>query len=258
MIDFAKKFAKTISELEKSELKYKKTEEELRKAELSHRIYPRIKTSFIALLFLMLVVLFILISLSIFGLAFRKLGFPPKYSVYFLFLSLLGSYVNIPIKKIVSRVPVISCQKIDLHSFSYAASSPDVERSTTIAINLGGAVIPVVMSGVLLTMVNQVDALTGMLVVTFIIYKIARPVKGSGIAIHALLPPLLAAVTALIISPHNTPIIAYISGTLGCLIGVDILNLRKIPDLGVPVVSIGGAGTFDAIFLTGIISVLLA
>ncbi len=226
--------------------------------ELSPQIYPRIKASFIALLFLMLVVLFILVSINIFGMAFRKLGFPPEYSIYFLFLSLLGSYVNIPIKKVMPHVPIISGQRIDFHRFYCTASSLKVEQSTVIAINLGGAVIPVVMSGFLSTTVSLVDVMVGVLIVTVLIHRIARPVKGSGIAIHALLPPLLATVTAFMISPHNTPIIAYISGTLGCLIGVDILNLKKIPDLGVPVVSIGGAGTFDAIFLTGIISVLLA
>ncbi len=114
------------------------------------------------------------------------------------------------------------------------------------------------MSGFLSMMVSMVEVLIGILVMTVIIHKVAKPVKDSGIAIHALLPPILAAAVALMISPQDAPIIAYISGTLGCLIGVDILNFKKIPDLGVPVVSIGGAGTFDAIFLTGIISVLLA
>lgn len=206
----------------------------------------------------MLVVLFILISLSVFGLAFRKLGFPAEYSVYFLFLSLLCSYVNIPVKKVTPRVPVISGRNIDVHWFNYTASLPDVKQSTIIAINLGGAVIPVVMSLFLSTMVSLVDVLIGILVITIIIHRIARPVRGSGIAIHVLLPPFLAAAMALIISPQDAPMIAYISGTVGCLIGVDILNLKKIPDLGMKVVSIGGAGTFDAIFLTGVISVLLA
>lgn len=203
----------------------------------------------------MLVALFILVSINIFGMVFRKLGYPPEYSVYFLFLSLLGSYVNLPIKKVKSRVPIISGKGSDFHWFSYTL---DVERSTSIAVNLGGAVIPLVMSVFLSTMVSLVDVVIGILVITIIVHKIARPVKGSGIAIHAMLPPFLAAAVALIISPQDAPIIAYISGTLGCLIGVDILNLNKIPDLGAPVVSIGGAGTFDAIFLTGIISVLLA
>ena len=205
----------------------------------------------------MLVVLLILVSINISGMAFRKLGFPPEYSVYFLFLSLLGSYANFPIKKLVPRVPVITGKGSDFHLSSYA-SSLEVERSTLIAVNLGGAVIPVVMAVFLSTMVSLVDVLIGIVVMTIIIHRMARPVKGSGISIHVLLPPFLAAALALIISPQEAPIIAYISGTLGCLIGIDILNLKKIPDLGVRVVSIGGAGTFDAIFLTGIISVLLA
>lgn len=224
---------------------------------LPHQIYPRIRASFIAVLFLTLVVVFILISFNILGTAFKKLGFPPEYSVYFLFLSLLGSYVNLPIKKVRSRVPVISSNASDTLWSGYIASSLKAERST-IALNLGGAVIPLGMSVFLASMVSLVDVLIGIFVMTFIIHKIAKPVKGSGIAIHAMLPPLLAAAVALIISPQNAPIIAYISGTLGCLIGIDILNLKKIPDLGVPLVSIGGAGTFDAIFLTGIIAVLIA
>jgi uncharacterized membrane protein len=42
------------------------------------------------------------------------------------------------------------------------------------------------------------------------------------------------------------------------LIGADLFNLRKIGNLGAPVASIGGAGTFDGIFLNGILAVLLA
>ena len=52
--------------------------------------------------------------------------------------------------------------------------------------------------------------------------------------------------------------VASISGTFGVLIGADLLNLRNLAALRAPVVSIGGAGTFDGIFLTGIIAVLLA
>ena len=224
--------------------------------ELSFQIFPRIRASVIAFSFIILVLVFIFISLNIFGTAFRKLGFPPEYSVYFLFLSLPCSYVNIPIKKVRSRVSVISDKASETLKSGLSASS--LKMYTTIAINLGGAVIPIIMSVFLSTMVNLVEILSGILVMTIIIHKIARPVKGSGIAIHALLPPILAAFVAIIISPQNAPVIAYISGTVGCILGIDILNLKKIPDLGVPLVSIGGAGTFDAIFLTGIISVLLA
>ena len=45
---------------------------------------------------------------------------------------------------------------------------------------------------------------------------------------------------------------------MGTLIGADLTNLDKVAGLGAPVASIGGAGTFDGIFLTGILAVLLA
>jgi uncharacterized membrane protein len=56
-------------------------------------------------------------------------------------------------------------------------------------------------------------------------------------------------------SQHHRDAVAFISGVIGTLIGADLLNLR---DLGAPVASSGGAGTFDGIFLTGIVAVLLA
>lgn len=220
--------------------------------------YPRFKASFIALLFLIFIVIFILVVINIFGLAFKKLGFPPEYSVYFLFISLLCSYVNLPVRKVMSDIPVMSGKGIESHLPGCAVPSPEIKRCTSIEVNLGGAVIPVVLSVFLSTMVSLIDVLIGTLVMTTIIYKISKPVKGSGMAIHLVLPPVLAAAVAFIISSSDAPIIAYIIGTFGCLIGVDILNLKKLPDLEVPVVSIGGGGTFDVIFLTGIISVLLA
>ena len=43
--------------------------------------------------------------------------------------------------------------------------------------------------------------------------------------------------------------LAYIGGSLGVPIGADLLNLGLLRRLGAPVASIGGAGTFDGIFL---------
>ncbi|VVB92761.1 Uncharacterised protein [uncultured archaeon] len=225
---------------------------------MARLVYPRIAASFIVLLFLLIIALFILISFDLIGQAFRKLGFPPEFSIILLLLSLLGSYINIPVKEITSREPVLAGGAIDFYWFKYILPPLEVERRTIIAINLGGAVIPVLVSMFLLTRVNLFDALTGILIMTLLIHMMAKPVRGLGIAVPALIPPIMAAVFALIISPHDAPMIAYISGTLGSLIGADLLNLKKIPDLRVAVASIGGAGTFDGIFLTGIISVLIA
>jgi hypothetical protein len=73
-----------------------------------------------------------------------------------------------------------------------------------------------------------------------------------------LIPPLCAALVALILTPAQAPLTAYVSGTMGTLIGADLLNLHRIAGLRAPVASIGGAGTFDGIFVTGIVAVLLA
>ena len=62
----------------------------------------------------------------------------------------------------------------------------------------------------------------------------------------------------MILSREDSAPLAYIAGSLGTLIGADLTNLDKVRGLGAPIASIGGAGTFDGIFLTGILAVLLA
>jgi uncharacterized membrane protein len=102
-----------------------------------------------------------------------------------------------------------------------------------------------------------VRGLIGAAIVAFIVHLLARPVRGLGISVPVFVPPLVAAGVALILAWDRAPAMAYISGCLGTLIGADLLNLDKIQGLGAPVASIGGAGTFDGVFLTGILGVLL-
>ena len=68
----------------------------------------------------------------------------------------------------------------------------------------------------------------------------------------------MTVLVALMLSRRYAAPLAYISGSLGTLIGADLLNLDKVQGLGAPIVSIGGAGTFDGIFVTGVLSVLYA
>ena len=63
---------------------------------------------------------------------------------------------------------------------------------------------------------------------------------------------------ALILSRQQAAPLAYIGGSIGVLVGADLLNLGKLRELGAPIASIGGAGTFDGIFLTGVLAVLIA
>jgi len=60
------------------------------------------------------------------------------------------------------------------------------------------------------------------------------------------LPGIFAALVAAVLHPVAVAGLAYAGGTLGTLLGADLVNLPKARRLGAPVVSIGGAGTFDA------------
>ena len=130
---------------------------------------------------------------------------------------------------------------------------------TIIAVNVGGAVIPGLLSLYLLAR-NRLWGLGLIAIagVTVVCHILAEPVPGLGIALPVFVPPASAAIVALLLSRRYAAPLAYIGGSLGTLIGADLLNLGKVQGLGAPVASIGGAGTFDGIFLTGILAVLLA
>ena len=86
----------------------------------------------------------------------------------------------------------------------------------------------------------------------------AQPVRGVGIGLPIFVAPVVAAIVAALVSWRYAAPLAYAGGSLGVLIGADLLNLDQLQGLGLPVLSIGGAGTFDGIFVTGMMAVLLA
>lgn len=213
---------------------------------------------FIIFLFLIVGTLIGLIELGIFRYAYEKMGIDRRYVFGLLVLSLSGSYVDIPVGKLPAE-RFLSDQQISFFGMRHVIPFVKEWPRTVIAINLGGAVLPVLVSAYLILTNDMIGrALTGVIVVTAVVYRTARPLTGLGIAVPIFIPPAIAAATALLLAPNLAPALAYTAGTLGTLIGGDLLNLSKIRGLGAPVVSIGGAGTFDGIFLTGIIAVLLA
>jgi uncharacterized membrane protein len=130
---------------------------------------------------------------------------------------------------------------------------------TVVAVNIGGAVIPTLMSTYLVIRYQLwLKAALATAAIAIIIHTMATPVPGLGIAVPVFAPVVITAILAFILSREYAPPLAYIGGSMGTLIGADLSNLDKINGLGAPVASIGGAGTFDGIFLTGILAVLLA
>ncbi len=188
------------------------------------------------LFLVLLVVLVFVIELRILRYAYRKIGVPPRYMFLVMLLTLLGSQVNVPLYETATG-----------------------RGTTVVAINVGGALVPLLLSLYLFVRIGMRGRmLVGIAVVAAIVHSLARIVPGVGIALPMLVPPIAAAAVGLLLAFRRAPPVAYVAGSMGTLIGADILNLPRIAELGAPVVSIGGAGTFDGVFLTGIIAGLLA
>ena len=227
---------------------------------------------YFAFLFFLLGLLLPYLAASFRDLLVRGLGLPVEVVGFFLFMSLVGSFLNVPLLEVESRVPIYVFRSVKFFGVSWRL--PKVQmgvRKTLITLNVGGALLPIVVSAYLLLwsipacsldpMSSYTKALVVLTIVTLVIHRSARLVKGLGIATPAFVPPVTVVLATLLVdalSPVSCPAqIAYIGGTLGTLIGADLLNLNKVSQLGAPVISIGGAGTFDGIYTTGIVSVLL-
>ncbi len=210
------------------------------------------------LLFLLFVVLIFLVEINVLAYAYQKIGINRRYIFALLLFSLLGSYVNIPIYQMAPE-QVRSGGQVFFYGMPYVVPMVTEWPGTVIAVNLGGAVIPTVLS-IYLIMKNRLFSysLAGTAIAAAIFHRMAYPVPGVGIAIPVLLPAVVALGIALLFSWKQAPALSYVVGTMGTLIGADLANLTKLQGLGAPVASIGGAGTFDGIFLTGILAVLLA
>jgi len=217
------------------------------------------------LFFVVLVVLLgAAVALIFFGavsIAFSDVGFTSLTIMLLLICTLVGSFINIPLLKLRATIPMIRDEYVTWYGLSYRIPRVEYGQAiTVVAVNVGGALIPTVVSIYLLSKSSFsliLLSLVGVFAVALVTHTVARPVKGVGIATPVFIPPIAAAVVAFLLSPGEPRTVAYVAGTLGTLIGADLLNLKKIPKLGAPVASIGGAGTFDGVFLTGIIAVLL-
>lgn len=215
-------------------------------------------------LFLLLLFLLPLVFAQFMGLALAKLRLDPSVAMFVIVGIFLGSVVNIPITLIIRQDEVIA-HPYPLFSFldigSHLQRSPN---ETILAVNLGGCVVPTLVavyeilqilrdSGIYLFPIVLAVAIN-----TAVCYRLAKPVKGIGIAMPALVPPLVAALTALLLAPDEAPSVAFVAGVFGPLLGADVLHIREIPRIATGMASIGGAGTFDGIVLSGILAAYLA
>ena len=195
-----------------------------------------------------------LIQIEIIKIALSKLGLSPQVAFLILLVSLIGSGINIPIY---TREATYFPSNSQLFFLFNPFGLPDLQTEQIIAINVGGAIIPLLLCIYLLPKTPVLPTLFATIISTLVCFKLSRVIPGIGVTIPALIPPIVSVLLAFLFSPFNKIPVAYISGVLGVLIGADLLNLPNLPSYP-GVMSIGGAGVYDGIFLVGIISVLLA
>jgi uncharacterized membrane protein len=213
---------------------------------------------FFLLLALLFAAVVAILQIGILGYAYEKIGIRRRTAYLILLLSLIGAYVNIPIAELPGPQTVEQKVVHDQLGFPYVTYQIK-EWPSTLAINVGGAIVPTILS-IYLMIKHQVysHSLIGIAAVAAVVHYLAEPIQGMGIAVPIFVPPILAAVVAMFLSREYAAPLAYISGCMGTLVGADLLNLHLMGQLGASVASIGGAGTFDGVFLTGILAVLLA
>lgn len=213
----------------------------------------------LVLLLAVLGALLFVVQIGVLTVAFERLGMSSASACVLVFLLLAGSLVDVPLVRIKAEAPE---RPAELQGFFRLLRRPPMPfaGTTLLAVNVGGGLLPVALSAYLLVQGTPpaFQAIAGVAVMSGLSYTLSRPVPGVGIGLPIVVPPVGAAALGLLIGGEHSAQLAYVSGTLGVLIGADILRLADLRRMGVPAASIGGAGTFDGIFLTGIVAALLA
>ncbi len=201
--------------------------------------------------------------------ALTNLSLSPAAAISVLIGMIIGSLVNIPIKRMPSE------HEVEVPMLQWGGGWPvfpqyrRLRQELVVAVNVGGCVIPVLLALWLLPLVTaagrmpQTVLAVGILVNAAVCYATARPIPQVGIALPFFLPAVVAlSVTWLGLggaayAPLRPPV-AFIIGITGPLLGADLLHWRDFKKIAVGTVSIGGAGTWDGIVLSGLLAALFA
>lgn len=196
--------------------------------------------------------------------ALQQLGMTRSFGALLVLAIFAGSLFNIPLRR-KSRAEVLAYRPFDFYGIDRLAPRLVGERSQqVIALNVGGCVIPLLIVMYQLMRLGSSDPsvfpalLSACALNTAACYLMARPVAGLGILLPIFVPGCLAALLALFLAPAHAPGVAFCAGVLGPLVGADLLHLRDLGRRGAGLLSIGGAGTFDGIVVSGFLAVMLS
>lgn len=167
--------------------------------------------------------------------AFERLGLPPGAALAVLAAGTIGSAVNVPLARLRAT-------------------------GSLLALNIGGCIVPLALAGwvVRTTFLGSVEIATAVAIVAVASWCASRVEPGVGVTLPGWVAPLAALAASALVDRAALAPLAYVAGTLGTLLGADLLRLPAAARGGAPVLTIGGAGTREGIFLAAVIAVLLA
>ncbi|BAB65603.1 MULTISPECIES: DUF1614 domain-containing protein [Sulfurisphaera] len=181
-------------------------------------------------------------------------------------LSLILSPVNIVVKEI--NRPALAPEVDVVYVFGIPIYVPRLSyqlRKTLVAVNVGGAIIPSLLSITLIFLAfhgfSIILLIVDIILLSIICNVFSKVITGVGVVMNPLIAPLFSALISYAFffkMSYLVPVSAYVSSVLGSLIGADLFNLKRIIESSPQIVSIGGMGTFDGIFMSGLFAVMLA
>ena len=221
------------------------------------RYFP-VEWPFLLALFLLFSLIVALLELRILHYAYERMGISPRSAMLILLLTLLGSSINIPLAEFPPE-RVISGTVVHHHGMRYVVPVVHQWPATVLAINVGGALIPILLS-LYLAFKNRLLMKSAIAagVVALVTYHLAQPLRGVGVALPIFIPPIVALVCALVLSWRQAGPLAYIGGSMGTLIGADIMNLGKIQGWALLLLRLAGQERLTGCFWSGLWAVLLA
>ena len=221
-------------------------------------IYLPVSILLFLVLLLLLPFIWFDLAVDIVEIAVAKLGFSHQIAFFLFLLVIITSTINIPLYRLENTIEVVDeFATLWLREF-WGIPLRRLERSTVVALNVGGGLIPVLLALYQISRGNLLAITLVTTIVSVVGYFAARIVPGIGIQMNPLLAPLTAVISAMIVAPHAGAPVAFAGGILGTVIGADLLHLKDIQLMSEGVLSIGGAGVFDGIALCGLFALLLS
>ncbi|MCS7121812.1 MAG: DUF1614 domain-containing protein [Archaeoglobaceae archaeon] len=222
-------------------------------------IFPPLHLPFFLIFILLPLFLTFLLVPTVFQVLF---GVEKEVALLLFLLIVIGSFINIPVYK---KPATFYSYQYNVFGIIYYVVR---KGKIVVAVNLGGCIFPSILAFKAfldtLIFINFVYFFIFLALATILSYAAAKPVRHVGIVMPMLFPVLIAISSSILVvflssAPlYVLPKLSFTIGVFSTILGADILHLKDIEKIGEGVVSIGGAGTFDGIFLTGIFSALVS